>query len=148
MYTEEEALSHYGVKGMRWGVRRTDEQLARARAKRKGGKFKETPKNVQSKDAKVAKAAESKVKKKKKKPDDLSALSNDELKVLLDRMQLEQRYNNLSGNNKNQTSLAASLKQGQKMAKTVASIGDSVNDIVKFASSPLGQQLKKELLNR
>lgn len=27
-------LSHYGVKGMKWGVRRTPEQLGRARAKR------------------------------------------------------------------------------------------------------------------
>ena len=30
----EEALEHYGVKGMKWGVRRTPEQLGRARANR------------------------------------------------------------------------------------------------------------------
>lgn len=30
----DEAIEHYGIKGMRWGVRRTPEQLARARGER------------------------------------------------------------------------------------------------------------------
>lgn len=33
---DPESLEHYGIKGMKWGVRRTDAQLARARGKRKG----------------------------------------------------------------------------------------------------------------
>lgn len=31
---DEDLLKHYGVKGMRWGVRRSDEQLARARGEK------------------------------------------------------------------------------------------------------------------
>jgi hypothetical protein len=34
--TFDEFLAHYGVKGMRWGVRRSEKQLARARAERSG----------------------------------------------------------------------------------------------------------------
>lgn len=32
---DKNTLEHYGVKGMKWGVRRTDAELARARARRK-----------------------------------------------------------------------------------------------------------------
>lgn len=31
---EEEGIEHYGVKGMRWGVRRTDAQLAKSKKKK------------------------------------------------------------------------------------------------------------------
>lgn len=31
---DENFLSHYGIKGMKWGVRRTEAQLARARGKK------------------------------------------------------------------------------------------------------------------
>ena len=33
----DDFLAHYGVKGMRWGVRRSDDELARARGKSEGG---------------------------------------------------------------------------------------------------------------
>lgn len=38
MIVDEDFLEHYGVKGMKWGVRRTQQQLARASANRKAAR--------------------------------------------------------------------------------------------------------------
>ena len=74
-------LYHYGVLGMRWGVRRTG----------KNGSSSE-PKRVKSEDYTRAK----KLKKKR-----LSELSNAELNDLNNRMQLESQYKNLKKQNIN-----------------------------------------------
>lgn len=63
-------LSHYGVKGMRWGVRRANPSAA-----------------PRSDDSATAKAAKAKIKE-----GGLKSLSNDELKTYLERMDLEKRY--------------------------------------------------------
>lgn len=47
---DPDALEHYGIKGMKWGVRRSDEQLARARGKRKGGVKKKVKKAAKAVD--------------------------------------------------------------------------------------------------
>lgn len=67
----ENALAHYGIKGMRWGVRRTDKQIARAA----------------SADHNTASAARDKARK-----GGVKTLSNAELKTLVERMNLEQQY--------------------------------------------------------
>lgn len=78
-------LEHYGVKGMKWGVRRSSAELSRS-----NGSFKRSKPEV-SEDKKTANAYQSKVH--RGRPD---ALSNKELKKLTERMQLEQNYANLS----------------------------------------------------
>lgn len=50
--SREEAIEHYGIKGMKWGVRRTDEQLARANRRSKGSLKRES--KYLDKSAKVA----------------------------------------------------------------------------------------------
>jgi signal recognition particle subunit SEC65 len=86
--TLDDVLEHYGIKGMKWGVRRTEEQLARARGKRFGRKSKEPP--PQSEDAKRARASAEKVKK-----EGVSSLSNQELQQLNKRLNLEKNYSDL-----------------------------------------------------
>ena len=94
----ENVLKHYGVKGMKWGVRRSEAQLASARevtvtqkrpgtyAKATGGK-----KLPISDDAKAALEARQKAR-----ASTTDALSNKELQALVNRMNLEQQYSNLN----------------------------------------------------
>lgn len=63
-------LAHYGIKGMKWGIRRANPSAS-----------------PPSSDHETAKAAKTKVK-----DSGLKSLSNDELKTYLERMDLEKRY--------------------------------------------------------
>jgi len=86
--TLDEVLEHYGIKGMRWGVRRTPEQIDRARARRaKKGK----PNTPVSEDAKEAATAQ-----KKASEGGVSTLSNQELEQLNKRLNLEKNYKDLT----------------------------------------------------
>ena len=74
---ENTYLSHHGIKGMRWGVRRTEAQLARVRGRKKNW----------SEDARTASA----IKKKS-----VNKMSNAELKKVNERVRLEQEYSRLN----------------------------------------------------
>lgn len=71
----EDTLEHYGVKGMKWGTRRSKRELAKAREQAK------------SDDYKTAEGAKAKATEK-----GLSSLSNKELETLNRRLNLEQQY--------------------------------------------------------
>ena len=86
-------LAHYGVKGMKWGVRKSDVPAGETRVTQKGRKLKgEGGKGLPAhEDAK--KAA---VSKQKAKGSGIQSLSNQELKDLANRMNLEQQVRQLS----------------------------------------------------
>lgn len=108
-----EELYHYGVKGMKWGIRRTPAQLGHTTGKKKkrSGSAGEAVKNTAKKAAKAisnkvsatrqkraeAKAHDAETKKiqenKKKK---LSDLTDDELRQRIQRLELEKRYKDLT----------------------------------------------------
>ncbi len=75
----DDILEHYGIKGMKWGVRRSDEQLARARGK--------TPRSEDSSKAKESLG--------KAKTSGAGTLSNRELQELNKRLNLEKNYADL-----------------------------------------------------
>ena len=84
----EEILSHYGVKGMRWGVRRTRRQLAKA------SKLREKADKAEAKAG--GKSAESMPSAKAKKKTKVSDLSDQELRQRLNRMNMEKQYAELT----------------------------------------------------
>lgn len=97
----EEELKHYGIKGMKWGVRRfqnSDGSLTSEGRKRyNGNDLKEAQKKVDKGKAMVdgvkktrVKAAEKQHEKKIK--DDLSKMSDAELRYIVNRLNMEERY--------------------------------------------------------
>lgn len=97
----EEELKHYGIKGMKWGVRRfqnSDGSLTSEGRKRySGNDLKEAQKKVDKGKVMVdgvkktrVKAAEKQHEKKIK--DDLSKMSDQELRDIVNRLNMEERY--------------------------------------------------------
>lgn len=90
----EEVLSHYGVPGMKWGVRRSNKQLARAAKNREESSDSSGGKGGSSKpggsDTMNTKGETTRYKTKGKK------LTNDELSERIKRIETEKRYNDLN----------------------------------------------------
>lgn len=117
-------LEHYGVRGMKWGVRRTHPESTGS-----------TPKKIKelSEDAAVAKAAKT-----KSKTQGLDALSNKELQHLVNRMNLEQQYSRL-------TSHEGKIKTGVRAGKKVLGAGKTVADVYNTVNSPAFKALNLAL---
>lgn len=121
---DSNTLIHYGVKGMKWGVRRTEAQLARARGERWN-----PLKSVKKKTATQKSSSTTSEKKK------VSDMSDDELRRTVNRLQLEKQYAQLN---------AKSVSMGQKFANKV--LKDVVTPAVTEASkNALKNYIEKEL---
>ena len=108
-------LEHFGVKGMRWGVRKKQEPVSTGVAK--------TP---MSSDA----ALTSKIRTKAR-TSGMSSLSNEELFALNQRLQLERQYSAL-------TALPAT-KSGMDKVNDMLKVVNTVNNVIKIAQSPVGK---------
>lgn len=86
MYDGTDYLEHFGVKGMKWGVRKAKSAVSSARSKHQARKAARHP---QSPEAARAHALRKQVKKK-----GLDSLSNSELQALNNRLNLEANYRN------------------------------------------------------
>lgn len=117
----ENELYHYGVLGMRWGVRRDRSRSGGSRKKRSS-----------SQDAKEASA----IGKKK-----LSQMSNAELKKVNERKRLEQEYSRLN---------PGSISKGLKFVATAAGIMGTALSVYNNGSQlfKLGKGASSNIMNR
>lgn len=114
-------LVHFGVKGQKWGFRRSDAQLATAAKAR-----------ADAPDAVRAGETLSAIKSK----GSLSAVSDADLNHLVNRINLEKRYAEVD---------PSVFTKGHKAIKTTLDVGRTMNEAIKFAKSPAGQLLSSAL---
>lgn len=169
----QEFIEHYGVKGMRWGVRRSDKQLERARKRREKIEEKQEKKarrklgdkeyerrvaeekrilkdqedfiNAElERDRRLAadaeKASQAFMKAQTK---GLDSLSNDELKLVTERMQLEANFNRLNAPNPAPKE-KSKMDAGKAYAGKVG--GQMFNQVVLGAVAQIGKQIVAEML--
>ncbi len=115
----QSALSHYGVKGMKWGVTRSDPGSSRGSSSEDARDFERNNKKIQTHGTK--------------------ALSNKELQSVLNRMNMENQYHNLSASNKDL------LDTGHQQVQKILKIGKTVEEARKFLNTPTGKAIKKGL---
>ena len=121
---ELDILAHYGIKGMRWGVRRV---------------------NPSGKSYKKEEESEDYKKSREQKARPLSSMSNKELKELNNRLQLEKTYKEITGTNQ------SVIKRGMKPAKEILEVGTTLAAMYTLYNSPAGKAARsaaKEIINK
>lgn len=113
----ESELYHYGIKGMKWGVRRTEAQLARARGKKQSSSTEEHEDYKKAHDSKSVKS-----------------MSDTELRNRLNRLQMEQQYSRLNPGtvSKGKNTVNKILKTAGTVAATTGTILTLYNNINKL----------------
>lgn len=122
----ENELYHFGIKGMRWGVRRyqnPDGSLTNA-GKKRLKKGQTSNEETDSSNKTSTKYSSTKT---------VKDMSDDELRQAINRIQLEQQYKNLSPKN---------VSKGKKFVDTVT------NDVLKPAAIDMGKQVAKSLMTK
>jgi len=139
----EDALSHFGVTGMRWGVRRdkipvnsdgsesvvVTQRKPGSRLKVKGGRNHPADPDAVSALAAKRKAGKS----------GIHSLSNKELQTLVTRMNLEQQFSNLNTKD-------SSFHKGEAFVKKAIGTGKTVQEVNSVINSPVGKQVRRLLI--
>lgn len=124
----DDFLFHFGVKGMKWGVRRDSSGRAqlgaaprRAHARRVEAVKKATAKRPSSEDhMKLVATKKARAK----------HLSDAEIKSAIGRMNLERQYNQLNPNK---------VGKGYKFAIAALAVGSTINSAYAFSKTPAGE---------
>ena len=115
-----ESFAHYGVKGMRWGVRKSrSESSAKSKTK--------TQKSADYIESRQLKSRP------------LSSMSNAEIERLNRRLQLEKSYSELTANKR-------SLEKGRTEVDRVLKYGETMNRVYKLATSKMVRSVARAIL--
>lgn len=117
---EINALAHFGILGMKWGIRRQTGS---------NGLVRSVGKSVKTTSEDFQKTREEKAKGYKN-------LSTKELKELTNRMQLEKQLRELT---------VSDYTKGMETAKAVLAVGTTVASIYALSTTPMGQAIKKAI---
>ena len=115
-------LAHYGIKGMKWGVRRYQNEDGSYTAAGKRRRYRNSSDYEETKSLRKKSYRE---------------LSNEELKKLNKRMNLESEYRRLNPHG---------IFRGQKAAKTIISLAGTVGGLYAISRSPWVESGKEILL--
>lgn len=113
-------ISHYGIKGMRWGIRRYQN---------KDGSLTQEGKRRYNK-SEDAEEVE-RIRKKK-----ISEMSNKELETAVRRMNLERQYKDLRSNE---------ISNGKRKAKEVLDYANTASSFYNLYNSPMGKAVKSAI---
>lgn len=125
---DNDELMHYGVPGMKWGVRRTPAQLGRKKTSSSKSLF-----GKKKSKAKAKTKSESSKEETAPKPKSVKEMSDEELNAAIRRMQLEQTYASLS---------PQKVSTGKAVTKRI------LNNIIVPAAEDVGRQMVKTALTR
>ena len=118
-------LYHHGVKGMKWGVRKTPVRSSSGNTrKRKSNTLSLFKKKKTTRNASVAKSSPAQTK-------SVKDMSDDELRRKIERVRLEQQYQQLN---------PKTVSRGQRIAKRV------MNNIIVPAAEDVGKQVVKSIM--
>ena len=118
-------LYHHGVKGMKWGVRKTPVRSSSGNTrKRKSNTLSLFKKKKTTHNASVAKSSPAQTK-------SVKDMSDDELRRKIERVRLEQQYQQLN---------PKTVSRGQRIAKRV------MNNIIVPAAEDVGKQVVKSIM--
>lgn len=118
---EDYELAHYGIKGMKWGIRRktnSDGLVVKG----------SSPEKEYSSDASTAKDSGEKARSK-----GVQSLSNNELRALNDRLNLEQNYSRLTSSGSTENS---AVKKGAAVYGVMKKGIEITNDVLRMYNSP------------
>lgn len=112
-------LYHHGIKGMKWGVRRSRAQLG----------YSSSPRKTKKQAQKVSSKQQRKVSSKQQRKEAIKKMSDAELRSRINRIQMERQYMQLT---------AAEMSPGKKFVKDVvmnAAKQTATNYVAKFMQS-------------
>lgn len=132
-------IEHYGIKGQRWGIRRSLAQLGHLV---KTGYKKTTSSLKEASDKRKKKIVEKKVAAAAAKPKSLQEMSDAEIRKCIERMQLEKQYKGLY-----RELHPKQIAAGEKFMKSAKSVlGESMKNIGgQTATYIMGQEMNKLL---
>lgn len=140
-----DSLEHYGIKGMKWGVRRSQEQLDRAAGRRTSSSKSGGKANLKSRSKKASLRSSSPSQDHQKaaslRSNKTTSLSNADLKVINERLNLEANYRRLQQGEQHP---AAKFTQN-----VLTEVGKELTkNAVRQGTKSAGQYLSDRLRNR